>query len=393
MSYSSEMETEAKWAEIDLDALTYNMKNIRQKVGEKVKICAVVKANAYGHSVEDLAEIMKEAGADQFAVSSLDEALELHQYEPDTDILVLGNIPYGTEEISVAADLQHAVTSLEKARLLSDAAVKTGRTVRIHIKADTGMTRIGLSPDDEGADEAAAIAALPGVRIEGLFTHFATADERDKTRAVRQHRRFLEFSEKLHERGIHPEIVHAANSAAIMEMPETYHDMVRPGIILYGIYPSAECDRDQLDLRPVMSFKTRIVHVKTLKEEREISYGGHYTSAPGDQIGTIAAGYADGYTRAQSGRAEVLFRGKRVKVLGNICMDQCMIDLNGFEDVKIGEEVVLFGRQGDEYISADEVGERYHTIGYEVVCAVNRRVPRFFIRQGRVVNKRNYLEK
>lgn len=393
MSYSSEMETEAKWAEIDLDALTYNMKNIRQKVGEKVKICAVVKANAYGHSVEDLAEIMKEAGADQFAVSSLDEALELRQYEPDTDILVLGNIPYGTEEISVAADLQHAVTSLEKARLLSDAAVKTGRTVRIHIKADTGMTRIGLSPDDEGADEAAAIAALPGVRIEGLFTHFATADERDKTRAVRQHRRFLEFSEKLHERGVHPEIVHAANSAAIMEMPETYHDMVRPGIILYGIYPSAECDRDQLDLRPVMSFKTRIVHVKTLKEEREISYGGHYTSVPGDQIGTIAAGYADGYTRAQSGRAEVLFRGKRVKVLGNICMDQCMIDLNGFENVKIGEEVVLFGRQGDEYISADEVGERYHTIGYEVVCAVNRRVPRFFIRQGRVVNKRNYLEK
>lgn len=393
MSYSSEMETEAKWAEIDLDALTYNMKNIRQKVGEKVKICAVVKANAYGHSVEDLAEIMKEAGADQFAVSSLDEALELRQYEPDTNILVLGNIPYGTEEISVEADLQHAVTSLEKARLLSEAAVKTGRTVRIHIKADTGMTRIGLSPDDEGADEAAAIAALPGVRIEGLFTHFATADERDKTRAVRQHRRFLEFSEKLHERGIHPEIVHAANSAAIMEMPETYHDMVRPGIILYGIYPSAECDRDQLDLRPVMSFKTRIVHVKTLKEEREISYGGHYTSAPGDQIGTIAAGYADGYTRAQSGRAEVLFRGKRVKVLGNICMDQCMIDLNGFEDVKIGEEVVLFGRQGDEYISANEVGERYHTIGYEVVCAVNRRVPRFFIRQGRVVNKRNYLEK
>ena len=155
MSYSSEMETEAKWAEIDLDALTYNMKNIRQKVGEKVKICAVVKANAYGHSVEDLAEIMKEAGADQFAVSSLDEALELRQYEPDTDILVLGNIPYGTEEISVEADLQHAVTSLEKARLLSEAAVKTGRTVRIHIKADTGMTRIGLSPDEEGADSSA----------------------------------------------------------------------------------------------------------------------------------------------------------------------------------------------------------------------------------------------
>ena len=363
MTYSDEMETEAKWAEIDLDALSYNMENIRKKVGEKVRICAVIKANAYGHSAEDLEGILKEAGADQFAVSSLDEALELRRFEPDADILVLGNIPYGTEEISVAADLQHAVTSLEKARLLSEAAVKTGKTARIHLKADTGMTRIGFSPDEEGADEAAAAAALPGIQIEGLFTHFATADEKDKTRARRQHQRFLEFAEKLKKRGIDPELKHAANSAAIMEMPETYHDMVRPGIILYGIYPSAECDRSQLDLRPVMAFKTRIVHVKTLKEKREISYGGHYTAAAGDQIGTIAVGYADGYTRAQSGHAEVLFRGKRVKVLGNICMDQCMIDLNGFEDVKMGEEVRPFrNRQGDEWITADEVGARYHTI-------------------------------
>lgn len=393
MSYSDEMKTEAKWAEIDLDALSYNMKNIREKVGADVQICAVVKANAYGHSAEDVIGTLKEAGADQFAVSSLDEALELRQYEPDRDILVLGNIPYGTEELSVAADLQHAVTSCEKARLLSDAAGRTGRTARIHIKVDTGMTRIGFSADDRGAKEVEKIASLPDVRIEGLFTHFATADERDKTRALNQHRRYLEFADKLRARGIQIKLKHAANSAAIMEMPDTYHDMVRPGIILYGIYPSREVDRKQLKIRPVMSFKTRIVHVKTVKEACEISYGGRYTSAPGDQIGTIAVGYADGYTRAQSGRAEVLFRGKRVRVLGSICMDQCMIDLNGFENVEIGEEVVLFGRQGGEFISADEVGDRYRTIGYEVVCAVNRRVPRFFVRGGQVVNKRNYLEK
>ena len=237
------------------------------------------------------------------------------------------------------------------------------------------------------------ISRLPGVKLEGLFTHFATADEADKSKAIRQYQRYTDFAKRLSEKGVDIEWRHAANSAAIMEMPDTHCDMVRPGIILYGIYPSAEVDRSQLDIRPVMSFKTRIVHVKTLKENREVSYGGHYLASEGDQIGTIAVGYADGYTRAQSGKAEVLFRGKRVKVLGNICMDQCMVDLSGFSDVKIGEEVVLIGRQGEEFISADEVGERYHTIGYEVVCAVNRRVPRFFVKNNNVIFERNYLEK
>ncbi len=393
MDFKEEMNKAAKWAEIDLDALAYNMRNIRKKVGDDVRIAAVVKANAYGHSAEDTISVLLEAGADQFAVSSLDEALELRGYAPDRDILVLGNIPYGTEEASVAADIQHAVTSFEKARLLSEAALKLGRIARIHIKVDTGMTRIGFSPDEEGIAEVMKIASLPHVKMEGLFTHFATADEADKSKAIRQHQRYEDFAKRLSEEGIEIEMKHASNSAAIMEMPDTYHDMVRPGIILYGIYPSDEVDRRQLDIRPVMSFKTRIVHVKTLKEDSEISYGGHHLSSAGDQIGTIAVGYADGYTRAQSGKAEVLFRGKRVPVLGNICMDQCMIDLSGFSDVKIGEEVVLIGSQGEEFISADEVGARYHTIGYEVVCAVNRRVPRFFIKNNNVIFRKNYLEK
>ena len=393
MDFEEKREKAAKWVEIDLDALAYNMKNIRKKVGDDVRIAAVVKANAYGHSAEDTISTLLESGADQFAVSCLDEALELRGYAPDKDILVLGNIPYGTEEESVVADIQHAVTSYEKASLLSDAAVKLGKTARIHIKVDTGMTRIGFSPDEEGIAEVVKISRLPGVKLEGLFTHFATADEADKSKAIRQYQRYTDFAKRLSEKGVDIEWRHAANSAAIMEMPDTHCDMVRPGIILYGIYPSAEVDRSQLDIRPVMSFKTRIVHVKTLKENREVSYGGHYLASEGDQIGTIAVGYADGYTRAQSGKAEVLFRGKRVKVLGNICMDQCMVDLSGFSDVKIGEEVVLIGRQGEEFISADEVGERYHTIGYEVVCAVNRRVPRFFVKNNNVIFERNYLEK
>ena len=392
MDYRKQLEREAKWAEIDLDALAYNMKQIREKAGDKIRIAAVIKANAYGHSAEDVWRTLLESGADQLAVSSLDEALELRHCGVGCDILVLGNMPYGTEEESVSAELQHTVTSLEKASLLSEAALKAGKTARLHIAADTGMTRIGFSPDEEGAEEIRRIAALPAVELEGIFTHFATADEADKSRAARQYQRFEKFVGMLEESGISFAIKHAANSAAVMEMPDTLCDMIRPGIVLYGIYPSGEVDTSRLSLRPVMSFKTRIAHVKTLKEEQEISYGGRFRAPAGAQIGTVGVGYADGFSRAQSGKAEVLFRGKRVRVLGNICMDQCMIDLSGFSDVKIGEEVVVIGRQGAEEITADEVGARYGTIGYEVVCAVSQRVPRFFFRGGSVAGMRNYLE-
>ncbi len=391
MDYQKRMEEEAKWAEIDLDALSYNMQQIRRKVGKDVKIAAVIKANAYGHGAEELIQTLLENGADQFAVSSLDEAMELRSCGVDRDILVLSSIPCGSEEISIAAGIQHTVTSAEKAELLSAAAERTGKEALVHIAVDTGMTRIGFSPDEEGAEAAAGIASLPGVKIDGLFTHFATADEEDKTKTLRQHKLFLEFADQLRRRGVTPRLLHAANSAAIMELPQTYHDMVRPGIILYGIYPSAEVDRSLLSLKPVMSFKTRILHVQTLKEEREVSYGGRFLAPAGSQIGTVGVGYADGFSRAQSGKAQVLFRGKRVDVLGNICMDQCMIDLSGFSDVKIGEEVTLIGGQAGEEISADEVAERYGTIGYEVVCAVSRRVPRFFRRGGRLIGMKNYL--
>ncbi len=391
MDYNEIRNNSAKWAEIDLDALAQNMKSIRAKVGPKRRIAAVIKANAYGHCALEVMNVLLNAGADQFAVSSLEEAMELRRLDHFHDILVLGNIPYGTERMSVGYNVQHAVTSFEKAKLISDAAMKYETKAKVHIKVDTGMTRIGFQPNDEGLAEVLRVASLPGIYVEGIFTHFATADEKDKTKAYRQFELYTEFVQKLEANGLHIPIKHTSNSAAIMEMPETYSDMVRPGIILYGIYPSGEVDRSQLDIKPVMSFKTRIMHVKTLPEQRQISYGGRYTSAKGDQIGTIAVGYADGYTRAQSGKAEVLFRGKRVKVIGNICMDQCMIDLNGFEDVKIGEEVVLIGSQGDEFISADEVGARYGTIGYEVVCAVNRRVPRFFIKDGKITGHKSYL--
>ena len=386
------MELEAKWVEIDLDALAFNMKEIRKKVGHDKRICAVVKSDGYGHGVPEIIDTLVEAGADQFAVAVLNEALELRRSVPERDILVLGSMPEGTEEDSINADLQHTVTGLWKAKALSAAAVKLGKTARVHIKLDTGMTRLGFQMTQDGIDEVVEVSKLPGIELEGIFTHFARADDLDKTWADAQYDRYKWFVSELEKQGITFKIRHASNSAAIMEMPETHNDMVRPGIILYGIYPSDEVDRNLLDIKPVMSFKTRITHLKTLPEERQISYGGRYTASAGAVIATVAVGYADGYTRAQSGKAEVLYKGQRAKVVGNICMDQCMIDMTDFPDAKIGDEIVLMGISEDGFISADEVGARYGTIGYEVVCAVNRRVPRYYIRDGKVVHKRDYLE-
>lgn len=390
--YSDQMSREAKWAEIDLDALAYNMRNIREKAGADRRIAAVVKANAYGHGVLMLIDTLKENGADQFAVATLNEALELRKALIEDDIIVLGVLPPGTEKISIGADIQHAVATYEKAEALSKAAQELGRKARVHIKLDTGMTRIGFQMTEEAVQEVLRINELPGLDIEGIFTHFARADEADRKWAVRQYERYKWFVGELEKNGMTFRIKHVSNSAAIMEMPETYNNMVRPGIILYGIYPSGEMDPASLDIKPVMSFKTRISHIKELPEDRQVSYGGKYQASKGDRIGTIAVGYADGYTRAQSGKAEVLYKGKRVKVIGNICMDQCMIDLRDFPDAKVGDEVVLIGHSGDEEITADEVAARYGTIGYEVVCAVNRRVPRYYFKNGKIINKVDYLE-
>lgn len=391
--YEESIEAESRWAEIDLDALSRNLGEIRKKVGAERSIAAVVKANAYGHGLLPMIGTFKEHGIHQFAVATLNEALELRRaLGPQEHILVLGVLPPGTEERAVAADLQHTVASLEKAKAISEAAVKLGKTARLHIKLDTGMTRIGFLMTEEAVSEVLQIRDLPGIQIEGIFTHFARADEADNRWAKKQYERYVWFVHRLEENGLQIPVHHVSNSAAIMEMPETYNQMVRAGIILYGIYPSGEMDPKSLDIRPVMSFKTRISHIKVLSEERQISYGGKYTAAAGDRIGTIAVGYADGFTRAQSGKAEVLLHGKRVRVIGNICMDQCMIDLNECPEAKVGDEVVLIGSSGSECITADEVGARYGTIGYEVVCAVNRRVPRYYLKGGIIISKADYLE-
>lgn len=389
-SYEDCLKRESKWAEIDLNALEHNIREIKKKTGG-AKIAAVVKSNAYGHGAEKVVETLKAEGVNQFAAATLNEALELRKFTDD-DIIVLGNLTPGTEEVSVAAGIQHSVSSYERAAALSEAAVKLGKTARIHIKLDTGMTRIGFQMTEESISEVLRINRLPGIDIEGVFTHFARADEADRKWAERQYERYLRFTGRLEEEGLDIRIKHVSNSAAIMEMPHTYNDMVRPGIILYGIYPSDEMNPESLDIRPVMSFKARITHIKVLPEERQISYGGKYTAAAGTRIGTVAAGYADGYSRAQSGKAEVLCRGVRVKVTGNICMDQFMIDLSECPDACIGDEVVLIGTSGNETITADDVAARYGTIGYEIVCAVNRRVPRYYIKDGKIVSKVDYLE-
>ena len=389
---NSYLSRESKWAEIDLDALAHNVSEIRRKTGDKVRIAAVSKANCYGHGIANCFRALLDAGVDQFAVAVLNEALELRNITQDADILVLGSMPIGTEEQSIEANLQHTVTSFEKAKAISDAAVKLGKTAKIHIKLDTGMTRLGFMPGEESMNEVVKISKLPNIELEGIFTHFARADESSKKWAYRQYRLFTRCVDNLKSKGVEFKIKHVANSAAIMEMPDTYNDMVRPGIILFGIYPSDEVDKAIIDIKPVMTFKTRITHLKKLTEDRQVSYNGRYTAMKGDIIGTIAVGYADGYTRAQSGKAEVLYRGKRVKIVGNICMDMCMVDLSDFPDAKVGDEVVLFGRSGNAVISAQEVAERYGTIGYEVICGLGIRVPRYYIKGGRLVSKVDYLE-
>lgn len=385
---------ESKWAEIDLDALAYNIQNIRKKIGPDKKFCAVIKSNCEGHGISGCIDTFLENGADQFAVAVLNEALELRKLVPDRDILVLGNMPYGSEEVSINANLQHNVTSYEKAKLLSETAGRLGKVAKVHIKVDTGMTRLGFMPDEEGVAEVVKISRLPNLDLEGIFTHFARADEADKYWADKQYEKYQWFVKRLEEEGITFRLKHTSNSAAIMEMPETYipNDMVRPGIILFGIYPSAEVLPENLSIKPVMTWKARITHVKTLREDRQIGYGGKYTAHKGDIIGTVAVGYADGYSRAQSGHAEVLYKGHRVPIRGNICMDQCMIDLSDFPEAKTGDVVTLMGRDGDEFISADEIAGRYNTIGYEVVCAVNRRVPRYYFKDGKLVNRIDYLD-
>lgn len=380
-------------AEISLDALRHNIEAFRSAIPQSMKLMASVKANAYGHGAAETAREAVQCGADYLGVAFLDEAVQLRRAGITAPILVLGYTP--PEGIRLAAELGITLTvfSEELLEALSDLPTGTPK-VNVHVKIDSGMGRLGLIPErEETVHFIERLHRLPAVRVEGLFTHYACADERDKCYTREQHRRFAAIVNTLRARDIEIPLIHAGNTATGIDTPELSYSMLRLGIGMYGIYPSEEVNKQRVDLEPVMSLKTAVVWTKTAPSKSGISYGAKYVTQREERIGTLPIGYADGYTRMLFGRAEALVRGQRAPILGNICMDQCMISLEDIPgcEVAAGEEVVLIGKQGNDRITADELAAKLGTIPYEITCMVAGRVPRVYTRDGVTVGVANPL--
>lgn len=368
------------WAEINLSNLDYNIKNIRSKVGKDREIIGVIKADGYGHGSVQVADVLRKNGVKTFAVAALSEVIKLRENGVKEEIIMLGLTPDLYADVIVQYDVTPVVCSFSNAAAISEAAEKAGKTVSGLVAIDTGMGRIGYLPDDPGAvEDIKQMETLPGFSIQGLFSHFATADAADKTYAKEQERRYNAFCEKAEAAGIHVPMKTFANSAAIMELPSVHFDAVRPGIILYGCYPSAEVDKNQLSIKPVMSVKANIVHLKKIARGETVSYGRKYTAPRESLIATLALGYADGYPRPYSSVGKVIVNGCIAPIAGNICMDQCMVDVTDVPDVKVGDEVIIMGSDGKHTILADDIGDATGTINYEIVCAFGQRLPKVYI--------------
>jgi len=382
------------WAEINLDNIAHNVKEIRRLAGKRTEIIGVVKADAYGHGTLETVPTLLENGVTRLAVSMLDEAIQLRKIGVEVPILVLNHTDFRRVGEVLEYNITQTVYSHEMAEVLSREAVKRGTKAKVHIKIDTGMTRVGFKPGYSAVKDVMTISKLDGIIIEGIFTHFAEADTNDRTFTDRQFELFDSIIRELNRVGILIPIRHVSNSAAIIQYPEMTLEAVRPGIILYGIYPSREVNRSLIDLKPAMSLKANVIHVKEVEAGVSISYGRTFTTRRKSRIATVPIGYADGYSRLLSNKSRVLINGQFAPVVGNICMDQMMVDVTDIEgDVKPGDEVVLIGRQGDREITAEEIADIIGTIPYEVLCIVGKRVPRVYIRDGKVVNVLNYLLK
>lgn len=372
---------------IDLDAIEANLDAVRQKTGKLVM--AVIKADAYGHGAVQVARRLEKKCA-FFGVSSILEAQELRQAGISIPILILGHTPVEAFPIAVTQGIRPTIFHYEDAAALSRAAVKAGVTAPFHFAVDTGMSRIGFQATAEEAETCVKIAALPGLKAEGLFSHFATADCADLTRARAQADLFARFDALLKERGVNIPIRHLDNSAGLMNFCSPY-EMVRSGIVTYGMYPSAEVDQSLLALTPALSWVSRITHIKLLPPGREISYGGTCTTTAPTMVATIPVGYADGYRRSLSGKFHVLIRGRRAPILGRVCMDQLMVDVTGIPDAALGDRVVLIGTSGNESITVEQIAQAADSFNYEFVCGISRRVPRVYRSGGQNVSTVRYL--
>ncbi len=379
------------WAEVDSDAIKNNFKAIREAAGEGTDIMCVIKADGYGHGAVFLAELYEKLGAARFAVSNIEEALQLRENGITLPILILGYTPAEMAAELSENNISQAVLSEEYAKELSDCAVRGGVNVSIHIKLDTGMSRIGFMYQDTERDAGSIeqikrSCSLPGLVTEGIFTHFAVSDEGDEGRLRTEHQLscFSDAVDKLRAAGIGFKVVHCSNSGAIIDYKKARFDCVRAGIILYGLSPSPKL-AGKLDLKPAMQIKSVIAQIKTVAPETAVSYGGTFVTDKPTVIATVPIGYADGYTRSLSNRAYMTVNGKKAPVVGRVCMDQVMIDITGIEGVKTGDEVTVIGDGSNNTLSFDDVAEMTGTINYEVVCLVGKRVPRVYLKHGRNV--------
>jgi len=377
-------------AEIDLSALAHNYRELRRVAAPTADIMAVVKADGYGHGASQVARVALGCGARFLAVARFDEAVRLRQAGIDAPILLFGySLPVYVTYLA-EHNIRVAINSPAAARMLSDEAVRSGKTLNAHVKIDTGMGRLGLLADgltvdpETGRDVAGAvkdvlaIASLPHIEVEGIFTHFANGDAGDKTHTLGQFALFATLLDALEEQGFRPRFRHAANSAATIELPETHLDLVRPGVSQYGLWPSGEVDKHLIDLKPVMTIKSTVIQVKEVGPGFAVSYGStHVTSGP-TRIATIPIGYADGFDRVLSSTGQMLVKGVRAPIIGRVCMDLTMIDVGHIPDVALEDEVVILGRQGNQEITADEIAGHVGTINYEIVSSLTSRVSKIY---------------
>jgi alanine racemase len=378
------------WAEVYLEAIAHNVRELRRITDPGADLMAVVKANAYGHGVIEVTRKALENGANSLGVARIEEGIELRKAGFNEPVLIFGYTPPQLAHKLITFDLTQTVWSYNTAQSLSDVAVSSNKQIKVHLKVDTGMGRLGLLPDcwrppETGQNlignairDVESISSLAGLTLEGVYTHFASADSSDKTYAGKQFKIFVDFLNEMRRAGMNPPLCHAANSAAIIDMPETHLHMVRAGIAIYGLYPSDQVNKRRIALKPAMTLKSKIVHLKKVPPGFKVSYGSTYQTPKSTTIASIPVGYADGFNRLLSSRGHMLVRGRRAPIVGRVCMDQTMLDVGHIPDVALEDEVVIFGRQEDESIPVDEIAATLNTINYEIVSSLTARVPRIY---------------
>mgnify|MGYP000338382045 FL=1 len=382
------------WAEVDLDAIWENMVHMKENIAENTKILAVIKTDGYGHGGVPIAKMLEQLDfMFGYAAATYEEAHVLREAGVKKPILILGyTFPYCYEEL-IREEIRPAVYRRDTVEELAAAAAKVGKKAKVHIKVDTGMGRIGITPDEEGLEFVRFLIEHPELEVEGIFTHFAKSDETDKTSANHQLELFQDFIKKIQtELGITIPVKHCSNSAAILEMPQANMDMVRAGITTYGLYPSEEVSKDIVPLRAAMSLYSHIVYCKTIHAGQSVSYGGLFTAQKDTRVATIPVGYGDGYPRSLSGKGYVLIHGKKAPILGRVCMDQFMVDISEIPEAMDGDKVTLLGTDGTERITAEELGELSGRFNYEFVCDLGKRIPRVYIQHGEITEVRDYFE-